>query len=196
MKVYWLRFNGDILPYIELIGGFKIKFIYGKEQINFPYDQKAYIKTPKPIKSSFWYTYKTLIISENLFPIYQKSLINYAQILPLNIENNGNGFLINIIKLGNEWLSKDETLFVDNSDHESKKGKFIHEREINKSKLYALNAVFLKNQISAPVFNILHNNEYLGPFCTFGMFPEEEEFLALVLKHKMLGLELYECGLI
>lgn len=196
MKVYSLSFDHNVLPYIELIGGYKIKFKYGIEQKNFPEDQKAFIETPRPLKNSLWYTYRTLVVSESLFPLYEKAFANNAQILPLDVENNGQAFLINVTTSGNDWFSMEESIFDDYSDHQKKEGKFIHQRDMRTARLYAVDAVFIKDIIKAPIFNVIHNKDILGPFCTLGLFPEEEELAALILKYNIKGISLYENKLI
>ncbi len=196
MKVFWIRPDEDILPYIELIGGRKIKFKYGVEQKNFPDDQKAFFKSPKPLKKSLWHILTSLVVSEDLLPIYRKALLNFVQILPINIENHGKAFLINVTTSGNDWFSIEESIFVDYSDHQKKEGKFIHQLDMRTSRLYPVDAVFIKDKIKAPIFNVIHNKDILGPFCTLGLFPEEEELAALILKNNIKGISLYENKLI
>jgi hypothetical protein len=197
MQVFGLAQDTKILPYIELIGGYKIRYKSGITQNNWPDDQKSFVIEPKPIKNSFFCTAWDFVIPESLTPIFQFSLENYAQLLPIDVEEKGQMFILNATTNGNDWLSFEESLYTDYDDGSDKKGKFLEPRIIKWSNIVRTNVVFHKDKIKAPIFHVKNNrNQCMGPYCTLGKFPEQEEFLALVLKYNMPGVQLYECELI
>jgi hypothetical protein len=196
MRIVGISLNLNLIPYVQFINGHKNKFKKGIEQNGYPLDQAAYISEPRPLKNSLLNSFHGIIIPGSLLNLFEKSLVQYGELLPINVENVGNCKLVNITNLKNEYLSYEDSIFRHYHENIDKEGKFIEPKYLAKSKLNPQNILFLKEKIKSPAFVITHNNLCYGPFFTIGIFPEEHEFASLLIKYNIKGIDFIDIKLI
>ena len=158
----------------------------------------CYIRSPKKTKMEFYSFYNdAFLFNDRVKSVLGDYLVKFGEFLPLNIENSPNLHLFNL-------TAKCDCIDTLNTIYEV---RFRDQNEGNIYKMlkglihtgidlsdFNIERIFLDtSKIDKPIFFINdHHDRCHGPFCTSGLFSEDEEFYHICIKNNLRGIQFFE----
>ncbi len=170
---------------------------------------KCYSAKPKNKTGDFFYCSSTFGLNDKSYELIGPNLAKYGQLLPIEIEDIGKRHIYNITQKVNCFDFENSIYNIvvyrnPNDAYDSKSeemsGKEAISRGIDAQKINRVyggdwNSILITDKIDSPIFYTMDRDNFMGPYCTSGFFPEEEEFYHLYHKHGLTGLEFVEVKL-
>jgi hypothetical protein len=193
-KLYWIRVS-DQTSGIFFKEKHGIYPRFGESIKDLMPTTETYLSDPYPQKTTFWEICTSFCFPESIIYVMDKCLSPFGELIYTNVEGIGEYIIFNL-------LSKHDSNVIDvkNSIYLTDTGEKIgHEatiEEVTSSLFVQTKSSYFHDKICSPIFYIETSYGHkIGPFCTSGFFPEEEEFISIYLKHGFTGLELHELKL-
>jgi hypothetical protein len=203
MKIFKIKFDVNNIPEVVMHDE---RYEFEKHSLNFtghslrsewiPFN--CFIRNPKNTKMDFYsFQNDAFLFNDRVKSILSDYLDKFGEFLLLNIENAPNLQLFNLTAQC-DCIDKDKTTYKAWFKHKTEGSvkEMITGLKNVPSNSYSqdIERVFLDiSKIDKPLFFINdHAGWCHGPFCTSGLFPEDEEFYHICIKNKLKGIKFLE----
>ncbi len=204
MRIYKIDFDVNNLPNIRedderYISDDHTYDFMGKSLKDSWLDYNYYVTNPKRKHKDFntLHNIGSFVLNKIAFEILKSFLPRFGEFLPFKVEGVQDLYLFNLTAQC-DCIDTHKTVYEAWFEHKTE-GSIIElitglGNVPSKSYDQFLDRIFLDiKKIDRPLFLINDHSRWChGPFCTSGLFPEDEEFYHICIKNKLQGIQFFE----